>query len=185
MALTLPTPVGSNFMKDFPGQNSTAVDRIDNYAGPCLTSHPLQSYIPVLSAVTTPPVLGTGGSAILRGNFYEIFDQIYLWAEFRYGTGFSAGSGNYTMSLPFNVDSTIGPDIAAGGAVVLGNGFVWDASTLLGRQPVIVSLRTSNQVQFCMRNNSGGASRNVDNSNPITWAIDDGITFAARFKRIP
>jgi hypothetical protein len=89
------------------------------------------------------------------------------------------------MSLPFDVDSSIGGDTSMGGGLLIGNGIVWDASTLATRQPVVVSLRTSSVVQFGIRMNSGLSNRNVDSGGPITWAIDDGVTFAARYKRIP
>src|SRR5690349_11453328 len=89
MVLPLPliTPQGSNFLRDFPGQNAVNCDLLDNYAGPCLTTHPIQTFTPALVSSTGPandPVLGTGG--FIRGFYYKIFDQIHMWGEFRFGT---------------------------------------------------------------------------------------------------
>jgi hypothetical protein len=182
MALSLTSPVGSDFLKDFPGQNAVNCDLIDAYAGPCLTSDALQSYTPALTAATTSPNLGAGS---VTGKFYQIWDQIFVWAQFRFGAGFSAGSGTYIMTLPFSVDSTIGPSTTNGASPVLGNGNVWDASTISGRTGVTVALRDINTVHFQIRYGSGSTTKNVDESGPIVWATGDGVTWAARFKRLP
>src|SRR3954462_14655862 len=99
MVLALQTPTGPSFVKDWPAQNTVNCDLIDGYAGPCLTTNPLLDYVPVLTASVTDPTLGTGG--ILVGKYYKIFDQIYVWGEFRFGTGATIGSGVYRISLPF------------------------------------------------------------------------------------
>src|SRR4051812_7433600 len=113
MPLTLISPVGSNFIKDFPDQNASNCDEIDVYAGPCLTSHALRSVSPVVSATVTPPTLGTGGFS--NAYYYQIFDQIYMWGEWRFGTaGIAVGSGIYTLTLPFNVASNLGGNINPG-----------------------------------------------------------------------
>jgi len=184
MVLSLISPVGSDFLKDFPGQNAINSDLIDAYAGPCLTSDALQSYTPALTASTTNPSLGTG-SNLLLGSFYQIWDQIFVWAQFRFGTGHSSGSGTYIMTLPFSVDSTMSPSTTNGASPILGNGNVWDASTISGRSGVTVALRTANTVHFQIRYGSGSTTKNVDESGPIVWAAGDGVTFAARFKRLP
>src|SRR5215213_3743947 len=107
MVLSLLTPTGPNFIKDFPAANVVNLDRIDDYAAPSLTTHPLQTYTPVLTAATANPVLGVGG--IIRGYFYEIFDQIYTWGEFRFGTsGISNGTSTWMVSLPFSAKANIG-----------------------------------------------------------------------------
>lgn len=184
--LSLISPIGSDFMKDFPGQNVVNLDRIDAFANACLTNDTMQQYTPGLNATTTDPVLGTGG--FIRGLYYVIFDQVYVWAEFGFGTsGFSAGSGTYTMTLPFEMDLTnISPtNTTMGSSNVIGNGTAWDNDTTAGRQPLIVIPRTSTTVHFGNHNNIGaGSGRAVDHTGPVTWAASDGITWCGRYKRL-
>lgn len=182
MVLSLVTPIGSNFIKDWPAQNTINCDRIDEYAGPCLTTHPLQSYTPILSALTTPPVLGTGG--FIRGFYYKIFDQIYTWGEFRFGTaGINAGSSIYTITLPFAAKSLIGASANIGAAPVIGNATVWDDSADATRQSSTVHLRSSTLMMFSTR--MGSTSRVVTHNTPFVWAINDGMMWYARYQRDP
>lgn len=182
MVLSLVTPQPSNFIKDFPGVHGPNMDAIDAYAGPCLTSHPMQSYTPVLSAVTTSPVLGTG--SIARGFFYRIFDQIFAWGEFRFGTsGTSFGSGIYLVTLPVAADSIVGATVSMGAAPSLGNAYLWDETASADRQPLIPKLRSSTQLMFGIKMGSGLADREVTHNSPITMANQDGISWQVRYKR--
>lgn len=184
MVLSLISPVSSNFIKDWPAQNEVNCDRIDEFAGAqCLTGHPLGLYTPVLSASVTAPTIGTGAGAI-QGYYYKIFDQIWVWAYFRFGTGFNAGSGVYSMSLPFTAKTlNIQPNVTMGGGPIVGEGFVWDDSSSPARQPVSVQLRTTTTVQFGLRMTSGAVTRDMTNIAPITWAQDDSFKFFARYQR--
>lgn len=178
MTLSLVTPVGSNFIKDWPSQNAINCDLIDEYAGP----YAIQSYTPVFTGSVANPVLGTGG--VLTGKYYRIFDQIFAWGEFKFGTGFNKGSGTYEMTLPFDVHSIIAPSVGSGGGPILGSGHLWDDSSSTGRQPLTVQLRTVNKIMFSFRMDSGMAGRAVDGlDSPITWAIGDGIKWNARYQR--
>jgi hypothetical protein len=186
MGISLITPVGSNFLKDFPSHNTVNLDRIDAYANASLISHPLKGYTPLFTAVTTNPVIGTGGSPVLRAFYYEIFDQIYTWGELRFGSsGASFGIGNWMMSLPFNAVSNVGFSTSTGNAPVIGTGMVYPFSTTATRQPVTVHLRTANTIMFGIRINSGAASRAITNVDPIAWAVSDGLSWNARFQRLP
>ena len=182
MVLSLVTPLGANFMKDFPSQNVINCDEIDAYAGPSLITHPLPSYTPILGAVTTDPVLGTGG--YIRGFYYQIFDQIYTWGELRFGTaGNSPGSGTWTISLPFAASSALGPNVSLGNAPVIGDGVIYDDTGSAGRQPVSVHLRTSTEVMFGSRMGTGLGTRQITPTTPITWTINDGLSWFMRYKR--
>lgn len=184
MVLSLITPQGSNFIKDFPGQNTVNLDRIDNYAGPCLRTQPVQSFTPSLTASTTAPNLGVGG--FNKGFFYEIFDQIYMWGEFRFGTsGFSAGSGIYTVQIPFDVQTTLGTSITPGNTPNVGNASLFDSSSNAGRLPMTVHLNTTNTLFFATKMNNGIGTRLLIDSGYITWAANDGVSWQARFQRIP
>lgn len=186
MVLSLETPVGSNFLKDFPAQNANNMDEIDAYANSSLTTHALKSYTPIFTATTTNPVIGTGGPAVLRAYYYEIFDQIYTWGEFRFGTTApSAGTGTWIMSLPFNAISNVGVSSTIGAAPVVGTGVVFASASAANRQPVTVHLRSFNTLMFGIRMGSGLAARELTNAIPIAWAPSDGLTWSARFQRNP
>lgn len=184
MVLSLVTPIGSNFIKDWPAQHSVNADAIDVYAGAqCLTSHPIGSYTPQLTATTTNPTLG--GSNDIEGYYYKIFDQIYTWGHFRFGSGFNAGSGTYAITLPFKVKTNIGIVPNIGQTPIVGNGNLWDESSAVagGRQPLTCQLRTDQTIFFGVRMATGDFG--VSHTGPITWAIDDGIKWFARYQRDP
>jgi len=174
------SPVGSDFLKNWPAQNAVNSDLLDEYAGP----YAIQAYTPVLSALTTPPVLGTT-NAFIVGFYYRLFDQIFTWGEFRFGTGFNKGAGTYTISLPFEANSLISANTGAAGAPFIGEGQVYDDSTPGARQPVGVQLRTSTTIMFTTHHDTGLANRTVDGSDiPITWAALDSIQWTARYQRL-
>lgn len=184
MVLSLETPVGANFLRDWVDQNRVNCDAIDEFAGAqCLRSHNLGTYTPVLGASTTAPTLG--GTNNIAGYYYKIWDQIYTWGHFRFGTGFAVGSGTYTITLPFKVKTFVPVDSTIRGGIVLGNAHCWDdnSSVAGGRQPLTVHLRTSQSIMFGIRMNSGAGAREVTNAIPITWAVDDGIKWFARYQR--
>jgi hypothetical protein len=183
MTLGLITPVGSNFVKDWVAQNDVNCELIDDFTGAQASlASPLGTYTPVLTAVTTPPTLGTG-SASVGGFYYKIFDQIYCWGFIRFGTGLTAGSGVYSITLPFKAKSLIPASATLGAGPVIGNGYVWDDSAAAGRQAVSCQLRTNQSIMFGLRMNSGAAAREVTHLAPITWAVDDGIKWAVRYQR--
>lgn len=183
MNLSLITPASSEFIKNFPSNNEINCDRIDAYAKACLTSHPLKTYTPVLTASTTNPILGTGG--VLLGYYYEIFNQIYTWGAFSFGTGFDRGVGSYDISIPFQakVTSIVGGALAIN-PIPVGTGLVYDLSDTTQRQPVTANLRTSTLLTFQVRMGSAGASRRVGDFVPITFAQGDGIIWSARYQRL-
>ncbi len=184
MALNLVQTLGSNFMKDYPGQNATNCDLEDAYANASLTTHPLKTFSPPLTASTTDPVLGTGGFSTAR--YYEIFDQIYIWGEWRFGTAsINVGSGIYILTLPFTVRSLLGPNATLDKSPIVGSGTLFDASANAGRLPVTVHLRATNQIYFGIRMNSGSGNRELRNSGYLTWDINDGVSWNARFQRSP
>ena len=171
--------IGSNFLKDWPERNAVSCEDIDAYAGPSLRSDALQTYTPALTASTTDPALGATGT--IKGIYFKIFDQIYTWGEFRFKTGFSAGTGTYIVTLPFPAKTLTNPATVIGKGPILGSGHLWDASAAATRQPLLVQLRTSTQIMFGARNN--GSTREVDNLSLITWAVDDGISWFVRYQR--
>lgn len=179
MLLNLTSPVGSDFIKDFPGQNSPNLDKIDAYAGP----YAIQSYTPVITAGGGGLVLGTG--SVATGAYYRIFDQIFYWGEFRFGTsGFNAGSGAFEVSLPFDSITIAPASGSSGGGPIVGTGLTWD-TPLANRQPVSVQLRTVNKLQFGVKNESGASGRALGAGIPFTWSASSGINWNVRYQRAP
>jgi hypothetical protein len=187
MLLPLNTPVGSDFIKDFPNQHAENMNLIDDYARACLTSDALGAYTPLLTATTTNPQIGTGGTAVLRGFYYEIFDQIHIWGEFRFGTGggVSGGTGNYGISLPFPALNTTGIGANLGLQPVIGAASLWDDSTPANRQPATVHLRSTTEIGFSVKLNSGAGQREVSNNVPYAVAVSDGMSWYAYYQRMP
>lgn len=181
---TLITPAGSNFLKNFPAAHSINMDAIDDYAGPCLTSDGLSTYTPQLFGTTSPPVIGTGGSAVNRAYYYRIFDEIFVWGELRFGTsGASGGTGIWSLALPFTAKTVVGASTNLGSSPVVGIGSIHDDSATAGRTPLTVHLRTTTQIMFGIKMNSGLGAREVSSSIPFAWQPSDGIQWSARFQR--
>ncbi len=181
MVLVLENAAGSNFIKDFVAQHSNNSDKIDAFAGPCLITHPLQTWTPIIGADGGAPVLGTGGYS--RGLFYRIFDQVYVHGEFRFGSsGASFGSGVININLPVPAESIsiIGVNAAYIGEMpVIGNANMWDASASNG-QPFSVHLRSSNNIIFGTKFNVTSAA--VTATLPVAFAASDGISWSIKYK---
>lgn len=182
MPLSLFSPVGANFIKDWPAENTTNCNTIDTAAGPCLLAQPLTTYAPVLKSTTTDPILGVGG--IIRGFYYRVWDQIYSWGEFRFGSsGINIGSGPYIISLPVPADiSLVGATSFPGGASTVGNGLLWDNSTDAGKRPLVCQLRDDSNIQFHHPTGDAG-SELVNSGSPVTWTNSDGISWAIAYRR--
>ncbi len=179
---TLINPSGPDFIKDFPGINATNLDAIDEYARACLTTHPLKFYNPIFKADSTDPTLGTGG--FTKGYWYEIWDQIYTWGEVRFGTaGINAGNGMYYVTLPVAANNLLGSTNTPGTAPIVGSGSTYDDSSNAGRLPITVHLRNSTEIFFGLKMNSGFAFRELRETGYVTWAINDGFSWFARYQR--
>jgi len=186
MALNLTTPIGVNFLSDWPSQNSVNCDDIDSYAGPCLTTHPIQTYTPALTASTTNPNLGTGGTLI--GKYYKIFDQIYTWGEIRFGTGASIGSGVYRISLPFRAKTNISVGNPFTYPIPVGSGALFDTAIDTDRQPVTTMLGSPDFLVLGIRMGTAGADRLISHNIPNIWtggSPGDGLMWSARYQREP
>lgn len=186
MVLSLESPTDLNFIKDFPGMNATNLDDIDSFATACLTTHPQRSFSPgLISSTGNNPVLGTGG--FNKGYYYQIWDQLYLWGEFRFGTaGINVGGDIYIVTLPFTINTPfVQASTVIGAASLCGVGLTHDASANAGRLPLTVHLRTQSQLMFGVRMNSGLSNRELRSAGYITWDINDGVSWSARFQQVP
>ncbi len=181
---TLLTLASSNFIKDFPGLNAVNLDNIDEYAGPCLPAQALQSFSTVLLTSSSPdPVMGTG--SVNTGLYYRIFDQMFLWGQFRFGTGFSAGNGIYRLQLPFRLTVGLASANPIGASPIVGSATSLDANLASGCKSLVTHLASDNSLQFSVRFSSGLANREVRESGLITWEVGDGINWSARAKLMP
>ncbi len=179
---TLQTIAGSQFINAFPGLHAANCDSIDDHAGPCLTSDGLIAINTELLCSGPNPTLGAGGFSVAK--YYQIFDQVFMWGQFRFGTsGISAGGGVYVIQLPFSLTSLIPPTTNMAAAPVIGTGSTYDANANAGRLPLTVHLRAANHLMFGVRFSSGAANRELRDTGTLTWDVNDGITWNLRAKR--
>lgn len=184
MVLALVNPIGSDFIKDFPNQNAFNQNLIDAYSGPCLTSHPLQSFSPGLVGSSGNPVLGTGG--VNRAFYYQIFDQVYMWGEWRWGSaGTDFGGGIYSLTLPFSVKTLMSISATFDSSPIVGTGTTYDDSANAGRLPITTHLKSATELYFGIRMNSGSSNRELRSAGYVTWANLDGVSWNARVQRLP
>ena len=173
MALNpLITPQGPDFIKNWPFQNKVNCDNIDAFVG--LQS--VQAYTPIFTAEFGGLALGTG---TLTGWYFSIFNTVYSWGEFRFGTGMAAGSGFYEITLPFLPAPNYVANLNTGKGSLIGTCRIWQNSTISNRQSGTVQLRASNKVMFNLRVNSG--ARSVSNTFPFAWTTLDGISWSVTY----
>jgi hypothetical protein len=184
VTINLLSPLGGNFIKDFPFQNAYNMDLIDAYAGPnSLNTHSLGTYTPQLIGSTTNPNLSLANGGFIRGFYYKIFDQVFTWGEFRFGTtGAVPGSGFYSVTLPFTASTGIGGNPTAARGIIIGNAYTWDANVSGGRFPCVVQLKSSTELDFALR--MGQSNEEVSNSTPFVWDNNDGMMWGARYKAV-
>lgn len=125
----------------------------------------VDTYTPALTAATTSPTLGSGSA--VTGQYAQLNWLAAVWLDITFGTsGTSAGSGEYRVSLPANIE----PGAATG--MVIGSGLIWDSdgSSLL-------------QVTFEMVSGQPGVAKmaveagtRVTHAAPWAWAASDRIT---------
>lgn len=175
----LASVASSDFIKNFPLVHGANMDKIDEWAGPSA----VQSYTPELTASGTNPTLGTGG--FTAGRFIEIFDFIFTWGEFRFGTAaHNQGSGTYEVSLPTPAATIAPPNTGSGGGPQIGISRVWDNSSGSTRTAHSVQLRTATRIMFSVRFDSGAGGRALGSNIPFAWDVSDGINWFAKYKRL-
>jgi hypothetical protein len=132
------------------------------------------TYDPVLTATTTNPNLGADGES--SGAWQRSGHLITGWAQFFFsGTGVSAGSGNYQISLPFTADvSFLNPSTTVGAASVIGNGVCRAGTDPTGNsRQVQVVLSSAGLVRM---NQLDGVGGQVTHNSPFTWNANSRIS---------
>lgn len=130
------------------------------------------SYNPELTATTTSPNLGADGTAV--GAYHRAGHLITGWARFQFsGTGVSAGSGVYLVSLPLAADTSLltnATTVTTGD--IVGHGYVRDSGTSANNQKVLAQLADTASLVRLYREATAGA---VTDATPFTWATGDGL----------
>ena len=121
------------------------------------------SYSPQLTAVTSNPTYGTT-SQVNVGWHKQLGKVVHFYAAFRFGSGMTAGSGAYRLSLPVTASSNYS---FSGGSHVIGNGLLTDDSAGLPYLVAITPVSTSTVAMFA--HGAGAVAPTV----PFTFAASD------------
>jgi hypothetical protein len=139
------------------------------YLGQMLTG----TYTPTVTASTTNPTLGTGNVASARytlrnGNWCDVRGVV------KFGTsGVSAGTGAYSISLPFTSNANItGVNVGTGGV------YLFDSSGPAAQQAVVFMQNTASTFSML------GNANQVAGTSPWTWAASDYITFTFSYETV-
>lgn len=152
---------------NIPADMQALAEGIDTY----ITSMGVfTSYTPDLSAVTTPPTMGTGSS--VSGKYARIGDLVYGSAIFNFGsTGVSAGSGNYLLKLPVTAAAPLSGGSPMGRARISDN-----SASSQGYLDVCVHPSFLDYAFIRYQASwPTGTLNSVTNSAPWTWAASDVI----------
>ncbi|WP_088320299.1 hypothetical protein [Kineosporia sp. R_H_3] len=128
-----------------------------------------QSYTPALTASTTNPTLGTGGS--ITGKYIQVGKTVHFRIAVTFGTSPNAGSGSYRFSLP--VASVA---ITSGAGEAPARAMLWDSSAS-SRVPRAAYTFSSTIVSLL---DESGAL--VGSAAPWTWAAGDIITIHGTYE---
>jgi hypothetical protein len=127
-------------------------------------------YTPVLTATTTNPTLGSGGTAFGRWNKEGTNAVVAIFMKFG-ASGVGAGSGTYEISLP--AECPVESDWFGANEIIAGNGIAIDNSTNI-RNSVAVKVVNS----LAVRIEADGLTEPVTHSNLIAWDTNDLIVSA-------
>jgi hypothetical protein len=151
----------------------------------------LTSYNPVLVGQTTAPQVGAGSK---RGEYQDA--QGFVTASFSIeflNAGIVVGSGEYGISLPFPVDGTyhnVGSALnsATGTFSVIGEGYVFDSSSVAGGGSVALDVVTIAGVSYVRMiteafTSPAKTSRVFRDAMPFTLADSDKWSGLVFYKR--
>lgn len=102
----IPTPTEG--MEAFTGTGATAVKWLyRSGAWQDITVRPPTAYTPVLTASGGGFAMGTTG-AVASGRYVQVGKQVTVWLKLILGTGATAGTGGYSISLPVSASTVLG-----------------------------------------------------------------------------
>lgn len=127
------------------------------------------AWVPVLTATTTNPTLGTGGSQ--GGNYRASGGWCEVEGFVAFGTsGVAAGTGNYLLSVP------VAPN-PAGAGTPLGQCRILDSSaTAIGIAHLLFNTSTTVAIVMPSSTTVGGFGT-VGAASPMVWAASDRLDF--------
>lgn len=141
------------------------------------------TYVPVLTAATTNPTLGSGSTA--AGWWKRLDEMIFGEAQIRFGTsGVVAGSGTYAVSLPFAANTSF--EVASGSLGIgstIGGGAIRDNSAVTaGSRQLVIVLASTTTVLLGI---GDGTALAVTDAVPFVWAASDGISINFAYQADP
>lgn len=130
------------------------------------------AYSPTLTGSTTNPTLGTGGSISGRYTLYA-----GNWCNYRgiakFGTsGTNAGSGSYSISLPFNTNANI-----TTGNHALGHVYVLDSSAPAAWPCLAFASASGSSMSVLVGGSPSAGPSQMSNTVPMAWAASDYISW--------
>lgn len=128
------------------------------------------TFVPALTASSVNPSLGTG-SAYASGYYGRLGRTVICRFAFRFGTGSSAGTGTYRISLPVTA-ATSGEAIARRSGTL----FLYDASTGNSWSGGIAETADAGTTMDKLYVSAGGALQQLAATVPWTWALDDQLS---------
>lgn len=149
----------------------------------------LSPYTPTLTAATTAPTLGTGGSAVGE---YRILNEFILGTfKLAFGTTPGAGTGIWGFALPFAADNSfhvVGSSLTTGFGDndIIGTGYMFDATSTDASGPAaldVVTISAVSYVRFLIGAYVGKATHAYSPGNPFTVASTDTFTGSFAYKR--
>lgn len=139
------------------------------------------TYTPALTA-STDPNLGADGQAV--GTWHRNGHELSVWVRFWFsGTGVSAGSGSYRVSLPFDADTSLmEANENAGLGMLIGGGRAVDISgTGAASENLTVQLASSTTVLLMAHHTNGQVGATV----PFGWSDNERLTMYFRYLADP
>lgn len=131
-------------------------------------------YVPNLTATTTNPTLGS--SPQQTGAYIKYGRLVVGWARIQFGTGSTAGSGGYRVSLPVTAKGY------AGQAPMGGSAIFYDTSTNTIFSDGVVQMNGADMILW--RNGAAASAYNVSNVSPFVWADGDFMSMSFMYEAV-
>lgn len=161
---------------DFAKERQIAQAEMKRYA----SSGSLVAFEPTLyGSITNPDYYKTVGAhsvpsaEALRAAYIRHDDHFSMWFSFNPGVSFTAGSGNWTMSVPDGV--TVPGSVENLLFINIGTWQAFDSSTsTMAFGPIWFDHPASNRIRFLYPSTYPlGSATSVRHDAPFTWASDD------------
>lgn len=126
------------------------------------------AYTPTLTASTTNPTMGTG--SVVSGYYMQIGKIVFYRFYLSFGTGMTAGTGSYEISLPVTAAATGGA-----GPNTVGSLFIYDSSANIAYTGLVGNVGTNTAKLTDIYYAQGTTLTAMGAAAPWTWAVSDQI----------